>query len=279
MPFYSERYVAYPINPAYAETMNQHDETQTAAAAPDHGWLSIGTAKSLAARFRADLRALGPDTLRDFWQRLTIGFVLAAGAGGGMTLLARWAAARGLDAWDARALDLFLQHPPFGFYEATVFESPGNIAMVLPILAVTAIVAIRRGAPLVALGFVGGYALLRLLVIGCGLLWNRSRPGIIAEGLASPTIHGFPSGHATFSAFVYGFLLWLWWRSSHSGGERALALALTIALLLLIACARLRMGTHWPSDLPAGFLLGSVWAGLVAWACSVAPCAPARRRR
>ena len=59
--------------------------------------------------------------------------------------------------------------------------------------------------------------------------------------------------------FMYGFLVWLWWRVSDSELERVFALFIGAFFIAVIGWVRLRLGTHWPSDIIAGFLIGAVW--------------------
>ena len=39
---------------------------------------------------------------------------------------------------------------------------------------------------------------------------------LIGDGIAAPGLHSFPSGHAALCVAVYGFLAYLWIRSSRS---------------------------------------------------------------
>ena len=58
---------------------------------------------------------------------------------------------------------------------------------------------------------------------------------------------------------VYGLLAWLWLRASRSVVERMLVVVLLAALLLVTGAARVRLGSHWPSDVLAGYAVGAVW--------------------
>jgi undecaprenyl-diphosphatase len=93
-------------------------------------------------------------------------------------------------------------------------------------------------------------------------LWARPRPYV-----AHPDVHlfipaspdpSFPSDHAT-AAFAIAFALLLRHRKA---GWIALALAAVLSI------ARVAVGTHYPSDVAAGALIGAVGA-LVFWHPSV----------
>ncbi|MDR6289522.1 MULTISPECIES: bifunctional DedA family/phosphatase PAP2 family protein [Inquilinus] len=65
----------------------------------------------------------------------------------------------------------------------------------------------------------------------------------------------FPSGHAAFSAVLYGILGWLVARGL-PGRWQALPLTLAAALVGLICASRIYLAAHWPSDVAAGLIFG-----------------------
>ncbi len=240
--------------------------TSTGASNGKH-WLIVSIAKQLWRSFRTGQTALPGTVRRRFWIRMGIGLILAVGVCAGITYLGRWLDPKGMMAWDRDSLRWLLnQLPLFTFYNATIFESFGNIAMTVPILFLTMLVAIRRGHPLTAIAFFVGYIVMRPLIYVGWWIWDRARPEMVAGGVAAPPFHSYPSGHATISIFVYGFLAWLWWRGTNSRTERVLVLVLLALLLFLIGWARLRLGTHWPSDILSGFIIGGTWLMGVIWA-------------
>ena len=93
--------------------------------------------------------------------------------------------------------------------------------------------------------------------------WDRARPDLVAGGVASPGYHSFPSGHAALSTFVYGFLAWLWARSTHSLAERLFIVLCTAVWITMINVGRLRLGAHWPSDVVAGLMISLPWLTIV----------------
>lgn len=91
-------------------------------------------------------------------------------------------------------------------------------------------------------------------------LWiERPRPDLVPHGTQVLTL-SFPSGHATMSAVVYltlGVLL-----AGLQPSRRMAAYILAVALLLtgLVGFSRVYLGVHWPTDVLAGWALGSAWA-------------------
>lgn len=65
------------------------------------------------------------------------------------------------------------------------------------------------------------------------------------------------------STFVHGFLAYLWARATPRIGERVFAFAVAAAWVLIISVGRLRLGSHWPSDMIAGYLIAAAWLTVV----------------
>ena len=72
---------------------------------------------------------------------------------------------------------------------------------------------------------------------------------------------------------VYGFLAYLWIRSSRSVAERVFAVLVVAVLTTTVSLARVRLGSHWPSDIVAGAVIGVAWLAVVIVAYRGAKCA------
>jgi membrane-associated phospholipid phosphatase len=91
-------------------------------------------------------------------------------------------------------------------------------------------------------------------------VFNRARP---ERWLAThETSAGYPSGHAVLSLAFYGFLAFVVWRSPLPARVRAALVALCALWIAVIGWSRLALGSHFPSDVLGGYLLGG--AGLCA---------------
>lgn len=119
-------------------------------------------------------------------------------------------------------------------------------------------------------------ALLLLIASGGGLiltnalkdLFQRDRPPLILH--AVPAINAsFPSGHATLTATVFLTLGALVAHFAERRRVRVYALAAAVALSVTVGCSRVYLGVHWPTDVLAGWCLGSAWA-LVWWGAAIA---------
>jgi undecaprenyl-diphosphatase len=51
----------------------------------------------------------------------------------------------------------------------------------------------------------------------------------------------------------------MWIRGSRSVIERIIALLLLAVAMADVSLARLRLGSHWPTDIAAGMIIGAVW--------------------
>jgi undecaprenyl-diphosphatase len=95
---------------------------------------------------------------------------------------------------------------------------------------------------------------------------ERARPTpnpirVIAEA------HGysFPSGHAFWSASVYGFILYLALTQVRSRRWGRLGAALAGLIVLAVCVSRVYLGVHWFTDVVAGVLGGSAYVMAVIW--------------
>ncbi|PZR64419.1 MAG: acid phosphatase [Chloroflexi bacterium] len=134
------------------------------------------------------------------------------------------------------------------------------VVTVLTLLLGVALLARRHIAlALLAVGTVGASALL-----ASGLIKNivaRARPDVI-HALAAVRGFSFPSGHATLSATLYGVVAVLIWRTRWPLRLRVAAITALGVLVVLVGLSRIYLGVHYPSDVLAGWLLGTAMVSL-----------------
>jgi undecaprenyl-diphosphatase len=91
-------------------------------------------------------------------------------------------------------------------------------------------------------------------------LFDRPRPDL--EHAARVFTASFPSGHATLSAVTFLTLGALLTRVTAERKSKLYFMATAIVLTLMVGFSRLYLGVHYPSDILAGWCIGSAWAVL-----------------
>ena len=192
---------------------------------------------------------------------IVIGFAVLLLATIALVWIGRSLERAGALAWETPFLEAFEKRAPFSFGWAIWIESPGNGVVLWPLVLVATAIAAWRRHTLLALTFLSGFILLDGAVLLGWRLWERARPTLIADGLASSgeSFSAFPSGHVSQTIVVYGLLVALWLRTTHIRAEKIFGWLVVTLLASAVALARVRLGAHWPSDIIAGALLGSLW--------------------
>lgn len=85
----------------------------------------------------------------------------------------------------------------------------------------------------------------------------RHRPEFIAA--AAATSPSFPSGHATGTMAVYGFLAYVIARDLSKRRQRFEVVFWTGMLVAMIGFSRIFLSVHYATDVAAGFLVGAFW--------------------
>lgn len=111
-----------------------------------------------------------------------------------------------------------------------------------------------RAAFHVAIAAAGGVA----LGMGLKIAFDRARPDLLLHASQVFT-RSFPSAHGTVSAAVLltlGALI----AQDRDRVERLFILGAAGTIILLIGVSRIYLGVHWPTDVAAGWALGTAWA-------------------
>ncbi len=111
---------------------------------------------------------------------------------------------------------------------------------------------------LLLIGVIGGNIWFEVLSIYFG----RHRP-VFPDPLDPLPGPGFPSGHSMTAVLLYGLILYLLLPRLTSRRWRLLAALDATLIMLLIGFSRLYMGSHYPTDVVAGYAFGLAWGGLV----------------
>ncbi|MDF3073222.1 MAG: superfamily [Alphaproteobacteria bacterium] len=157
--------------------------------------------------------------------------------------------------------------PPWLEEAALEITALGSFAVLgLIIVAALAWLLLLRkagAAVLVGVSVMGGVLISSLLKTGFG----RARPDLVPHIDAVNTL-SFPSGHAMSAAVVYLTLAALLARAQEHRRLKFYLIGVAVTLTVLIGLSRVYLGVHWPSDVLAGWCVGSAWA-LMCWAVAL----------
>lgn len=139
-----------------------------------------------------------------------------------------------------------------------ITELGGGVVTVAVIVVVSLVFSLKRcwhtlGYWLAAVGFAEIAVQILKFTLG------RHRPVNLYSGVEQ---FSFPSGHATLSIVVYGFMAFLLGRQKTLNVKIAITLTATL-IIALISFSRLYLGAHWFSDVLAGLSLGLTWVAIL----------------
>ena len=143
-----------------------------------------------------------------------------------------------------------------------VLTELGDVQVVLPVILVALGWFLAHRLWRTAIYWLAAVGVAEALVKVIKLVLHRQRPGALQAGVEQ---FSFPSGHATLSVVVYGFLAFL---LAAGLPPRLRAFIVSVATLLVgaIASSRLFLGVHWMSDVLAGLSFGTAWIAALAFA-------------
>ena len=138
----------------------------------------------------------------------------------------------------------------------------GDVQVLLPVILAALSWFVWHRLWQTGLYWLAAIGLAEILVKVLKVMLHRPRPSLLYDGVER---FSFPSGHATMSVVVYGFLAFLICRKQRAGVRTLIALA-TALVIALIAFSRLYLGAHWASDVIAGMSFALAWIGALALA-------------
>ena len=148
--------------------------------------------------------------------------------------------------------------------DVTALGSYAFLGMVLlSVLGYLILIRKHSAAILVTANVLGGAVVSALLKLG----FDRTRPDTISDATRVFTA-SFPSGHATLSAVTFLTLGALLTRMHADRRIKVYFVALALSLTVGVGISRLYLGVHYPTDVIAGWAVGSAWA-ILCWVAAV----------
>lgn len=138
----------------------------------------------------------------------------------------------------------------------------GSWKVILPLLLAGAAWLLWNGNHREAVVLVVCFCGAATLSVAFKLFFHRPRPSV-GWALAHPSTYSFPSGHSLEAVAFYGVVALIVFRHTRQKAFSSIAPILAILLILGIGLSRIYLGVHYPTDVAAGYLTGSVWLAAV----------------
>ncbi len=140
--------------------------------------------------------------------------------------------------------------------QITVLGGGTVLTLMTGMVAAYLLAARRPATAMFVIGAVAGGAILESIL---KYVFERARPELVTH-LVSVSSASFPSGHAMNSTVIYLTLGTLLAKTERRRAVRIYLILAAIMLALLVGFSRIYLGVHWPTDVIAGWCIGSVWA-------------------
>lgn len=141
---------------------------------------------------------------------------------------------------------------------ADITSLGGTVVLTLMVLVVAGFLLLARkyhATAYVLAASVGG----ALLTSALKFFFDRPRPDVVVH-LVDVSTTSFPSGHALSAAAIYLTLGALVARVLPQPRLKIYTISVAVLLTMVIGISRIYLGVHWPTDVLAGWCMGSAWA-------------------
>jgi undecaprenyl-diphosphatase len=134
----------------------------------------------------------------------------------------------------------------------------GTVVLALLTVATVGFMLLRRqwgGAVFVLVSVAGG----TLISSALKAMFDRPRPDLVAHAV-EVTSASFPSGHSMLAMVTYLTLGAVLAEVQTKSRFKVYILGWAVFLALIVGLSRVYLGVHWPTDVLAGWCIGSAWA-------------------
>lgn len=220
-----------------------------------HGSATGRAVRAAWAGIRDGLGA-APRAVRRRFVGWFVGGTLAVAALSGASAL--WLSARAVEG--RLGLDEALEPGMRGLltiHQSVWIAAVNSSAVLVPVVVLVALWAGRTRRWARAVGFVALYVACKVVTTTGWTVWERARPGDVADGILVPEgLASYPSGHTLQGVALWGLLAWWWTRASGRWIEKAVVWAFFAVSMAAVGVARVVISAHHPTDVIAGAALG-----------------------
>ena len=131
------------------------------------------------------------------------------------------------------------------------------VLVLLTVAALGYLLLVRKwsAAIFVAISIVGG----TLISTALKHIFDRPRPDVVPHAV-EVTSASFPSGHAMLAMTTFLTLGAVLAEVQPTRSSRVYLISWAVLMALLVGASRVYLGVHWPTDVLAGWCVGSAWA-------------------
>ena len=159
-----------------------------------------------------------------------------------------------MDHFVSQQMGLLSESPVVNFF--IFMTSLGSTPITCLVVFLTGILCWVIGQRYIVIGLLTATIGSTVFTFSSKLLFHRGRP---LDILLLEQTYSFPSGHATVTIALYGFLAYMAIRFSRVFTRQVRIVVFTIFFSVLIGLSRIVLNEHYLSDVLGGYLVGALW--------------------
>lgn len=159
-----------------------------------------------------------------------------------------------MDHFVSQQMGLLSESPVVNFF--ILMTSLGSTPITCLVVLLTSILCWVIGQRYIIIGLLTATIGSTVFTFLSKLLFHRGRP---LDILLLEQTYSFPSGHATVTIALYGFIAYMAIRFSRNFARQVRIVVITIFFSILIGLSRIVLNEHYLSDVLGGYLVGALW--------------------